>query len=198
MTSEFPSTPTLVHRAGHTLGQFAVIFVYLFVCFGAIVLHKAAVLRAVGVSFAPWGFAAVKAFILGKFMLIGHEIHLGERFTGRPLIYPTIYRSGVFLLFLLMLSAIEEMVSGALRGQTTAETAAALFGSRLYEVLSATLIMFLALLPYFAIRQLADALGKDRLARLFFVDGRRLDGGEPSPGDRRKPPHAAAGEDDAR
>jgi hypothetical protein len=154
--------------------------VYLYICFGAIVLHKVAVLRDVGIDVAPWGFAAVKAFILGKFMLIGHDIRLGERFAGRPLIYPTIYRSFVFLAFLFVLLAIEEAIAGALHGQTIAESAAAVLGKRLFEVLSTTLIMFLALLPYFAIRQLAAALGTDRLARLFFVDGTLLDAAPPA------------------
>lgn len=181
MTSEVPSKPSIAQRAGHTLKQYAIIFAYLFVCFSAIVLHKTAVLRDVGVSFSPWGFAAVKAFILGKFMLIGHDIRLGERFTGRPLIYPTLYRSVVFLVFLLVLSAIEEAVVGALHGHTIAESISAVVGSRFFEILSSTLIMFLALLPYFAIRQLADVLGAGRLARLFFVDGRLLDGAGPKP-----------------
>lgn len=175
MNSELRPKPTIADRAGHTFRQYAIIFVYLFVCFGALTLHKTAVLHDVGISYAPWGFAAVKAFILGKFMLIGHDINLGERFANRPLIYPTIYRSFVFLVFLLLLSAIEEAIGGALHGQSVAESISAVVGNRLFEILSATLIMFLALLPYFAIRQLADALGKDRLVRLFFVDGKPQD-----------------------
>ncbi len=172
MVSEAPPRTTILRRAGHTLKQYAIIFVYLYVCFGAIVLHKASVLHDVGISYAPWGFAAVKAFILGKFMLIGHDIRLGERFTGRPLIYPTLYRSFVFLVFLFVLLAIEEAVAGALHGRTVAQSIADVAGNRLYEILSSTLIMFLALMPYFAIRQLANVLGPGRLARLFFVDGR--------------------------
>ena len=164
--------PALLRRAGHTLKQYAIIFAYLYVCFGAIVLLKTAVLRDVGISFTPWGFAAVKAFILGKFMLIGHDIRLGERFTGKPLIYPTLYRSFVFLVFLFVLLAIEEAVAGALHGHTISQSLAEVTGSKFFEILASTLIMFLALLPYFAIRQLADALGPGVLARLFFVDGK--------------------------
>ncbi len=185
MNSDVRLKPSIADRAGHTFRQYAIIFAYLFVCFGALTLHKTAVLRDVGISYAPWGFAAVKAFILGKFMLIGHDIHLGERFSRRPLLYPTIYRSFVFLAFLLLLSAIEESIGGALRGETVAESISAVVGTRLFEILSATLIMFLALLPYFAIRQLADALGRDRLVRLFFVDGKLQDTAESGPGRQR-------------
>ena len=71
MTSSVPpkSSPpksSIAHRAGRTLRQYAIIFVYLYVCFGALVLHKAAVLHDAGIGYAPWGFAAVKAFILAS------------------------------------------------------------------------------------------------------------------------------------
>ena len=176
MSSESRPKPTIARRARHTFQQYAIIFVYLFVCFGAITLHKTAVLRDVGVSYAPWGFAAIKALVLGKFMLIGHEIRLGERFNNRPLIYPTLYRSFVFLVFLLVLSGVEEAIAGAWHGQTVAASISAVVGARFFEILSSSFIMFLALLPYFAIRQLADTIGKGQLARLFFVDGRLQDG----------------------
>jgi hypothetical protein len=181
MTRKNLAKSGIVHRAAHTLRQYAIIFAYLYVCFGAIVLLKASVLRDVGISYAPWGFAAVKALILGKFMLIGHDIRLGERFTGRPLIYPTIYRSFVFLVFLFVLLAIEEAVAGALHGHSVAESLSEVVGNKFFEILASTLVMFLALLPYFAIRQLADAVGAERLARLFFVDGKWQEG-EPGTG----------------
>ena len=187
MVSKVQPRASIIDRAGHTLKQYAIIFAYLYVCFGAIVLHKASVLHDVGISYAPWGFAAVKAFILGKFMLIGHDIRLGERFKGRPLIYPTLYRSFVFLVFLFLLLAIEEAVAGALHGRSVTESIEDVAGNRLFEILASTLIMFLALVPYFAIRQLAGVLGPDRLARLFFVDGRLPEALDRAPGTAPKP-----------
>ena len=171
MTANPPLKSKMAHRARHTLEQYAIIAAYLYVCLGAIVLLKASVLKDVGISYAPWGFAAVKALILGKFVLIGNEIRLGERFTARPLIYPTLYRSFVFLLFLFVLLAIEEALVGAVHGQTVAQSLAAVVGSKFFEILATTIILYLILLPYFAIRQLAGVLGVGTLARLFFVDG---------------------------
>ena len=57
----------------------------------------------------------------------------------------------------------------------------------MFEITASTLIMFLALLPYFAIRQLADVLGADQLARLLFVDGKLpdADNRDPGPGSGR-------------
>ena len=66
--------------------EYAGISLYFYVCFGAILLYKESVLEAHDLSYAPYGLAAAKALILGKFMLIGQAIHLGERFRHKPLI----------------------------------------------------------------------------------------------------------------
>jgi hypothetical protein len=104
-------------------------------------------------------------------MLIGNEMGLGERFAGRPLIYPTLYRSLVFVVFLFVLLVIEEVVVGAVHGHTIAESLSDVVGGKFFEMAASVVIMFVALFPYFAFRQLAAMLGEGRLRRLFFVDG---------------------------
>lgn len=171
MSGDVHPKTAIVHRLRHAAVEYAIICAYLYVCFGAILLLKVSVLKDAGLGAMPWGFAVIKALIVGKFMLLGHDIRLGERFTSRPLIYPTLYRSAVFIVFLFVLLALEEVAVGALHGQTIARSVAAVAGGKFFEILATTLIMFLALVPYFAIRQLADVLGARRLFRLFFVDG---------------------------
>ena len=172
MSRKIPSKAAIAHRVRHTIEEYAIIVVYLYICFGAIVLLRTSVLKDAGIGYMPWGLAVIKALILGKFMLIGNELGLGERFAGKPLIYPTLYRSLVFVVFLFVLLVIEEVVVGAVHGHTIAQSVADLMGSRFFEMLASVVIMFLALSPYFAFRQLAGRLGEGRLRRLFFVDGR--------------------------
>jgi hypothetical protein len=45
----------LARRAGHELKEFAVISLYLYVCFGAILLYKSSVLEARDITYAPYG-----------------------------------------------------------------------------------------------------------------------------------------------
>jgi hypothetical protein len=78
----------------------AILAAYLYVTLGAVIVMKTAVLHAAGVSFTPWGIAAVKALVLAKFMLIGRAMKVGERCTDRPLIWPTLYKSFAFLVLL--------------------------------------------------------------------------------------------------
>jgi hypothetical protein len=50
-----------------------------------------------GVDFAPWAFAAVKAAVSAKFMLIGSALKIGEGYKKYPLIVPTLYKSVAFV-----------------------------------------------------------------------------------------------------
>lgn len=173
MTAAAASTPPLRQRAIAEMRKLLVVTVYLYVCFGAIILYKTAVLEGAGVTFAPWGIAIVKAVILAKFMLIGHALHTERRFAGRPLVWPTLYQSVIFLVMLLILDAIEECVVGLIHGRALAASLDAIGGGTLPQLLASLLIMFLILLPYFAFRALGEALGEDRLLRMFFGERAR-------------------------
>ena len=75
--------PAIVHKVAHELWQYAIISAYLYVCFGALLFYKAAILNGAGISYAPYGTAAIKALILGKFILLGEAAGLGDRYEKR-------------------------------------------------------------------------------------------------------------------
>ncbi len=170
MASEISAKPTLRQRGMHELKQLAIVTLYLYVTFGAVILMKAAVLHGAGISFAPWGLAIVKAAVLAKFMLLGHAVKLGERDTAAPLIWPTLRQAFAFLVLLVVLTIIEEVVVGLFRHQSVAASLGELAGPKLYETMAGILILLLVLIPYCAIRVLSEALGEGRLVRMFFVE----------------------------
>jgi hypothetical protein len=149
--------------------EFGVLTGYLFVCFAAVLYLKAAVLQAQGVAFAPLGLAMVKAAICAKFVLTGRVVKLGERFAKAPLIVPTLYKSFVFLLLLVVLTLIEEAVTGLIHGHTIIESVSGIAGGTFNQILATIIILFLILVPYFAFRALGDIVGAKILVRLFFA-----------------------------
>ena len=160
----------LRERAIEEAKKFATLAAYLYVCFGALLLTRTASLRDAGIPYTSWGVAIVKAVILAKFMLLGHALHLGKRYDDAPLIWPTVYKSFLYLLLLLMLSTLEELIVGEIHHRTVAESLTHVAGDTPF-VIGATLIMFyLILLPYFAFQSLAEVIGNRRLVRLFFFD----------------------------
>ena len=154
------------------LREFAVLAVYLFICFTALAVYKAAILKAYGVSFAPWVLAAIKALVSAKFLLIGRMFGLGDGLTKRhPLIISTLYRSFTFLVVLAFLTVLEELVMGHLRGESEAASLASLGGGTLWQVIATCVITLLILIPWFAFRALGEEIGDETLVRLYF--GRR-------------------------
>jgi hypothetical protein len=170
VTTETTVKATPRQRAMNEFQELAVIFVYLYITLGAVILMKTAVLHDQGISFAPWGIAAVKAALLAKFILLGRAVKLGEGYTTRPLIWPTLRKAFAFLVLLVVLTIIEEVVVGLFHHRSVAASLGELFGARLYETLAGILIVLLVLIPYFAFHVLDEALGEGTLARMFFVE----------------------------
>lgn len=162
-------------RAAHELKQFLILAAYLYVCFTALAYLKSAILEAQGIAFAPFGFAAVKALICAKFLSIGYVFHLGERYKKQALIWPTLHRSLVFLVLLIVLNVLEELIVGYLHHRTFADSIAEIGGGTVHQAIATFIILLLILIPFFAFRSMADVIGGRVLLRLFFEPRQNLD-----------------------
>jgi len=167
------STASIRSKAVRELKELAALALYLYICLGAVVLLRAAVLQDEGVNVAIWGIAAVKALLLAKFMLLGRALQLGRRFRDRPLIWPTLYHALMFLILLLALTTIEEIVVGTIQHRSLSDSLTHVVGPTFFEGISLCLVLFLILVPYSAFVCLSDVLGERVALRLFFVDGSR-------------------------
>jgi hypothetical protein len=184
MTDDKPRAgAALGRKMRHELIQFAVISAYLYVCFGVVLLYKTAVLNAEGISYAPYGLAAVKALILAKFMMVGEAARLGDRYTSRRVIHIILHKSLLFLLLLFVLSEIEEALSGIAHGKAIDTVLTEMGGSTLWQTLAASLIMLLILIPYIAFKEISAALGEDKLRQLLLAYRQR----EAAPGRAHHP-----------
>lgn len=152
-------------RLREEMRAYAIIVVYLYVCFTVLVLYKAAVLDDAGMRFVPFGIAAVKALILGKFLLIGKAVGVGDRGPARSLLQLIVRKSVLLALLLVVLSLVEELVVGWFHGHSFAQTIVEL-GSRLAEMAVGGLLMLMVLLPFVAAQELSGALGPGALMRI--------------------------------
>lgn len=169
---------------GKELREFAVVFVYLYVCFGAVILFKAAVLRDAGIAFVPFGMASIKAAIIGKFILIGQMTPINRHDTRAPLAWAMVRKSIGLLALLLVLTAVEHLIERWWHGKGLPHSIADLSEVAVPEMLAHLALMLLMLIPYIAYREIDDALGRGTLWRLM-----RQPGGvspDPAPtGDRK-------------
>jgi hypothetical protein len=170
MSSHAASSGRLRERALDEFKAFAVLALYLYVCFGAVLLYKRAVLNSAGIEYEMWGIAVVKAMILAKFMLLARMLHAEQRFRNKPLIWPIGLHALLFLLVLLVLTGLEELIVGAIHHRSIADSLGHVVGPSVLQGGATCIIMFLILVPYSAFTCLGDALGEREVFRLFFID----------------------------
>lgn len=168
MNSDELANASLKERAVDELKQFSITAAYLFLCFVIIMYFKAAVLRAHGIDFAPFGFALAKALICAKFISLGYMFHVGNRFKSRALIWSILYKAVCFMALLLVLNAVEEIVIGSLHGQPPAKTLADFAGGTRDQLIAESLIILWALVPLFAFQALGEIMGEKRIVAVFF------------------------------
>jgi hypothetical protein len=172
--SGVPRAPvTLVGGVVREARKFAVRFLYLWILFGLFALHKSILLPDEGMIYGQ-GFAVVNAFVLAKVMLVGDNLHVGENFDTRPLVYPVLFKSALFAIILVGFDLIEEIVVGSLRGKSIAESIWSVGGGTLEGILSVGIIIFVVLIPYFAFREMAKVVGEHQMRELLFVRRTKL------------------------
>jgi hypothetical protein len=154
-------------RLLHELEEYGTIFAYLYISFAAVIFYRDAVLQAEGIAFGAYGFALVKALVLAKFMVLGHAARLGERLRGRRLFVNVLYRASLFMALLVAFSMVEEAVVGLLHGHGAAEAIRAMADGSLREKFAYAILLWVILLPYFALRVIGEVLGKGELKRMF-------------------------------
>jgi hypothetical protein len=152
--------------------ELAIVTSYLFIVFAVLLYFKSAILKSQGIHWIPWSFAAVKAVIVAKFILVGRALHFAESYRAKPLIWETVYKSLAFVVLVSVLTVIEETVVGLIHGKTIGASLAAIGGGTPEQIIATAMVLFLIFLPFFGLLALGDVMGRKTLFRLFFVERR--------------------------
>jgi hypothetical protein len=145
--------------------------VYLWVMFGLFALHESIVLEEHQISYKFYGFAIINSLILAKVMLVAEDLHLGERFKDKPLVYPILYKAVLFAIVLICFDLAEEVLVGLIKGKTLAQSIPDIGGGSVRGVFFVGVIFSVALIPFFAIREIGRVIGTRELHSLVFTDG---------------------------
>jgi biotin carboxyl carrier protein len=154
------------------------IFIYLWVLLSLFSFHKALVLNEEYLLYDQ-GFALINALVLAKVVLIGEFFRVGDKLTNRPLIYPIIFKSAVFAVLLICFHMVEKTLTGVLHGNTLFQSIPSI-GGTLQGILMVGIIMFVALMPFFAFRELDRAIGTQELHNLLFGDATKAAAAPPA------------------
>jgi hypothetical protein len=138
---------------------------YLFVCFYAILFYRMAVLHFYGIDFEPFGLAVIKALVTGKVIMLGRMTGIGDRYKDKPVIYPVLHQSLLFLTLLIVLS-LAETIKGWFHGQSAVEVFRDLGGW--LQIAATPLLLWLVLVPYLGFIRLSETLGEHHVQEIIW------------------------------
>jgi hypothetical protein len=141
---------------------------YLTLAFASFTQYRRLILAAHGITYTNYWFALIKALILAKVIMIGSVVRLGRGLEQKPLLYPTLYKTVVFSLFCGLFTLIEHAIKGLWQGEGVMGGLADLLGKGHHELLANSLVVFVAFIPYFGVKELGQVLGEDKIRALFF------------------------------
>ncbi len=168
---ETPGKRRLVEAATREFKQLLVIVLYLWVIFGVYVLCETVVLAKQHVNFLSHGFALINALVLSKVLLVAEDLNFADQFKDRPLIYPVLYKAFAFALLFVAAHVGESILVGLWHGKSAADSFPPVGGGTLKGFFCVVALMFVALIPFFAFREVGRVIGEDRLWDAFFKRG---------------------------
>lgn len=164
--SREPAGHSLKERLREELRKYLLVSAYLYVCFLALQLYKVSLLSEEGVHYLPIGFAAAKALIIGKFLLIGESVGVGSRLAAPTLARRIVNRVVLLFILVVVLSIAEELVVGLMHGRSLAQSIDDLRLKSMPELMATSLLVLLILVPLVAFTEVNRALGPGALGRL--------------------------------
>jgi hypothetical protein len=147
---------------------------YLAIVFAAFTIYRRLVLAAYDVTYTNYGVAVIEALILAKVIMIGEVARLGRGLEHMPLIFPTLYKTLIFTLFVVVFTGLEYMLKGLWKGSGVMGGLAELLGKGHHEILANSIIIFVSFFPFFGVKELGRVLGKDKIQTLFLKKRDRL------------------------
>ena len=150
---------TLKSRLAIELKRYAVISLYLFICFGVVLIYEASQSTTKEATWLTVGIALGKALVLGKFILIGEALKPGTRISAPTLLHRVAWRSLGMLVVLAVFKLLEELIIGMVHSKGVSELVAELAHQSWLNLLGPVLLMLLILIPMMFAMELDRALG---------------------------------------
>ena len=156
----------------HKVRRFLLMFLYLWALFLLVSLSQDIVLRQRGISVSAQGLgfinALVNALVLAKVMLVAEDLDLGRWRQRRPLIYPILYETLLLTVLFICFHLVEHIAIGLFKGETLAASVPHIGGGGLAGLACVGVILFIALIPFFAFKHVGRELGQGRLRAMLF------------------------------
>jgi hypothetical protein len=113
--------------------------------------------------------ASMTALVVAKVVLVVDKVHFIDRFRGRPLIQPILYKSIFYSLVVLVVRFIEKIIDFALDAKGVGDAfRESLYDFTWHKFIAVHLWIFICFVIYVTATELVALLGEGQLFRLFF------------------------------
>lgn len=161
-------------RLVHEFISYWVIFVYLAFLFAVFAWHRRLILAEQDIPVADYWMPLIEAAVLAKVILIIDLFGVAHKFESRALILPTLYKTIMFGIAIVLFNIAEATVRGLLQHHGPLHGVHEFLHMNQYELAAKVLSKTFALIPFFAFREIGRLLGKGTLATLFFTSRRSV------------------------
>ena len=154
----------LVHEFFEYLFNFAFLSFFLV----SFAWYRRLILASYQIQYFGYWTPLIEAAVLAKVIMIGDALRMGRGFRNRPLVVPTIYRTVIFSLLVVLFAVAEHIVGALIHGKTAADGIAELTGKGWDVILAWFVVIIAAFLPFFTMKEIERALGAEKIRGMFF------------------------------
>jgi len=156
-------------KAKHELIEYLINVAWLTLVFAAFTVYRRLLLAAHDITYANYGVAVIEALVLGKVIMLHPLFRLGRRLEALPLIVPSLFKTAIFTAVVALVKLLEHGLKGLWHGAGFMGGVGEILSKDSHELLANSLIVLVALLPFFMVKELGRVLGEKTIRTLFFL-----------------------------
>lgn len=141
-------------RAKHELHSYLIITVYVWAVLMMLRLHESMIAAHFHIDLKSHGLLIVQALVLGKVILIGEALHLGERVARALPFSVTLVKCVFFAAAVIAFQALEHVLTAWWEGHQIAGGLPPELGGNLTRLATFSALLVLAFMPYFLIKEI--------------------------------------------
>lgn len=154
----------LVHEFFEYLFNFAFLAFFLV----AFAWYRRLLLASYNIPWTDYWAPLIESAVLAKVIMIGDALRMARGLRNWPLAVPTIYRTVMFSVLVVLFSILEHAVRALLHGRKASEGIAELTNSGWQGLLAWYVLILVAFLPFFTMKEVERAFGQNKVRGLFF------------------------------
>jgi hypothetical protein len=154
-------------RFFHEFTEYWMNVIYMALVFSAIIFYRRLVLAHYEIYLDDYFSGVFKALVIAKVVMIGAFLRISRKFEHKPLIFPVLYKSVLFTIWVMLFDIVEIYIRAFIHSPSLVEAFHELENHVTNVWLGGVLLIFFSFIPFFAFKELVRVLGKEKVRELF-------------------------------